>query len=104
MRGLRKKGKEIRPTTAFIVVLLFLVVMLVLMSYGHLFHRDLMVESDYSDPVMSYCSKKADSRGPHQNVIAYSLYGNFSDPKHFVRYTGAIKYILSNISQVYSGA
>ena len=55
------------------------------------------------DPVTSYCSGKADRRGPNQNVISYSLYGNFSDPRHYNRYAGAISYVLSNISQVYPG-
>ena len=64
---------------------------------------DLIVNSYHKKTYPSYCSKEADSRGPHQNVISYSLYGNFSDPKHFNRYTGAIKYILSNITQVYPG-
>jgi hypothetical protein len=98
MRGLRQKRKEI--LTTFILVLFFHLVMLNL-SNSNISHRDLMAESD---PVMySYCSKEADNRGPHQNVISYSLYGNFSDPQHYARYTGLIKHILFNISQVYSG-
>jgi hypothetical protein len=56
-----------------------------------------------ADPVTSYCNGKADRRGLNQNVISYSLYGNFSDPRHYNRYAGAINYILSNISQVYPG-
>ena len=55
------------------------------------------------DPVTSYCSRKADGRGLNQNVISYSLYGNFSDPRHHNRYAGPINYILTNISQVYPG-
>ena len=55
------------------------------------------------DSVVSYCSLQADQRGPHQNVISYSLYGNFSDPKHFKRYAEPIKFILANISQFYPG-
>ena len=55
------------------------------------------------DPLTSYCSGKADRRGLHQNVISYSLYGNFSDLRHYNRYAGAINYLLSNISQVYPG-
>jgi hypothetical protein len=35
----------------------------------------------------STCSAAADERGPHQNVIAYSMYGsNFSEPKFFDLY------------------
>ena len=52
----------------------------------------------------SFCSSEADRRGPHQNVIAISLYGNFSDPHHFTRYVDpSLKFILSNISQIYPG-
>ena len=94
IRCLRKRRQEI--TIAFTIISFFYVVS-VFYSNDNKYHRT------NSDPVMSYCSKEADNRGPHQNVISYSLYGNFSDPKHFVRYTGAIKYILSNITQVYPG-
>ena len=59
--------------------------------------------NESADPVTSYCSGKAHRRGLNQNVISYSLYGNFSDPRHYNRYAGAISYILSNISQVYPG-
>ena len=53
--------------------------------------------------MVSYCSMKSDLRDSHQNVISYSLYGNFSDPQHYLRYAEPIKYILSNISQFYPG-
>jgi len=43
----------------------------------------LIVNSYHKKTYPSYCNKQADSRGPHQNVISYSLNGNFSDPKHF---------------------
>ena len=63
------------------------------------------VESQFGigDKVVSMCSSKADERGFHQNVIAYSLYGNISDPKVFSRYVDPIKSILVNISQSYPG-
>ena len=64
-------------------------------------HPILSITND--DPVTSYCSRKADGRGLNQNVISYSLYGNFSDPRHHNRYAGPINYILTNISQVYPG-
>ena len=84
--------------TFVIILQLYLVVVL----YRKDKFENPIPNSDFA-PLISYCSEEADSRGPHQNVISYSLYGNFSDPKHFNRYTGAIKYILSNISQVYPG-
>ena len=52
---------------------------------------------------VSTCSCKADNRGLHQNVIAFSLYGDFSDPNIFNRYVDPIKATLANISQVYPG-
>lgn len=54
-------------------------------------------------PPAIYCSEEADRRGPYQSVIAYSLYGNFSNPDHFKRYAEPIKFILSNISQFFPG-
>ena len=51
----------------------------------------------------SVCSCEADHRGLHQNVIAYSLYGNFSDSKLFTRYVEPIQMIMANISQSYPG-
>ena len=62
-----------------------------------------VIPSPNKDPVQSYCSLEADRSGPHQNVIAYSLYGDFSNPNHYARYAEPIKFILSNISQVYPG-
>jgi len=59
--------------------------------------------TDAEQTFVSLCSCKADNRGLHQNVIAFSLYGNFSDPKHFDRYVDPIKATLANISQVYPG-
>jgi hypothetical protein len=52
----------------------------------------------------SFCSSEADDRGPHQHVVALSLYGNFSDPLHFSRYVDpSLKIILSNFTQNYPG-
>ena len=60
-------------------------------------------QTTQSNLMVSYCSMESDLRGSHQNVISYSLYGNFSDPQHYLRYAEPIKYILSNISQFYPG-
>ena len=60
-------------------------------------------EDEDEQNFVSYCSYKADRRGLNQNVIAYSLYGNFSNENHFTRYADPLKIILSNISQVYPG-
>ena len=51
----------------------------------------------------SYCSSSADRRGPHQKVIAYSLYGDFTDSTIFTRYVEPLKMILQNITKVYPG-
>ena len=60
-------------------------------------------EASIIDKFNSTCSSKADQRGFHQNVIAYSLYGNFSDPNLFNRYVDPIETILTNISKSYPG-
>ena len=52
---------------------------------------------------MSFCSLESDFRDLHQNIIAYSLYGNFSDPKIAMRYLDPIKMLLVNISRAYPG-
>ena len=54
-------------------------------------------------PFVSFCSREADRRGLRQNVIAYSLYGDFSNPKVFARYVDPLKLILANISQAFPG-
>ena len=51
----------------------------------------------------SLCSCESDNRGFNQNVIAFSLYGNFSDPRHYERYVNPMKSILETINQVYPG-
>ena len=50
---------------------------------------------------VSYCSSKADSRGAHQNVIAFSFYGDFSNSTFVIRYLEPLKMSLQNISQAY---
>ena len=50
----------------------------------------------------SYCSLEADN--PHQNVIAYSLYGDFSDAKILARYVDPfLRNTIANISSAYPG-
>ena len=52
---------------------------------------------------LSLCSCESDNRGFNQNVIAFSLYGNFSDPQHYEQYVNPMKSILETINQVYPG-
>ncbi len=52
---------------------------------------------------VSLCSSKADNHGLHQKVIAFSLYGNFSNEKIFYRYVNPIKSILNNITETFPG-
>ena len=52
----------------------------------------------------STCSLAADGRGPHQNVISYSMYGkNFSDPNFFDLYLKSFTEILASIPARYPG-
>jgi len=101
----------------FVAVLLLLFVLFVyIIDRSKLFynfkevpHQDLKVDDYYCQnnqaefEFVSLCSCEADRRGLHQNVIAYSLYGNFSDPRHFSRYVEPIKIVLAKISQSYPG-
>ena len=95
---LKQKRREI---TKVLLILLFFAVALIY-SNGNIYYH-LVINSD-ALIYPSFCSKEADSRGPHQNVLSYSLYGNFSNPQHYSRYTGLIKHILFNISNIYPGA
>ena len=97
IRCLGQKGKR-----TIVLILIFIVGTAII--YNERIVVDISIGySSGDDPLMSYCSGKADRRGLHQNVISYSLYGNFSDLRHYNRYAGAINYLLSNISQVYPG-
>ena len=91
-----------RGKRTIVLILIFIVGTAIIYNERILAHISIGYLSD-DDPVVSYCSGKADRRGLHQNVISYSLYGNFSDLRHYNRYAGAINYLLSNISQVYPG-
>ena len=51
----------------------------------------------------SFCSSISDLVGPKQDVIALSLFGNFSDPEISTRYLSPIPTLLKNMSQVYPG-
>ena len=50
------------------------------------------------------CDYKTDLiRGQHQNVIGYSLYGNWSDPEHYARYIAPMELVLQQNSHFYPG-
>jgi len=57
------------------------------------------------DPLLSLlCSCKADNRGLHQNVVAYSLYGPFdTNPYHFAKYYSSMQANVERIQNVYKG-
>lgn len=52
---------------------------------------------------VSTCGCRADFRGLHQDVVAFSLYGNFSDPQMFDRYVGPMSTIIGEILHSYPG-
>lgn len=52
---------------------------------------------------ISTCGCEADKRGPHQSVIAFSLFGDLSDPSLSARYVQPLKALAANISRVYPG-
>ena len=67
-------------------------------------HRSSQIcSADTKQQFASLCSCKADGRGLHQNVIAYSLYGNLSEPNIFRRYVDPIKSTLDTVKRVYPG-
>jgi hypothetical protein len=51
----------------------------------------------------STCSLASDKRGPHQRVIAYSLYGNFSLADVSNKYFEPLKNTISLIPRIYPG-
>lgn len=56
-----------------------------------------------SDATSSTCNKRADRRGPHQRVISYSIYGNFSDSQFFNRYLKTLSETVNQIPTIYPG-
>ena len=49
------------------------------------------------------CSPSADRRGDHQNVISYSIYGNFSQLSIVYRYLNPFKETVATIPNFYPG-
>ena len=109
----RLKQKQIPilySLTAFCILFLFLVLSeekgkrIRLLVDNNQSEKLATIDQEVEENFVSFCSLDADRRGPHQNVIAYSLYGNFSNLKHFARYIDpSMKLILANISQAYPG-
>jgi len=56
-----------------------------------------------SGAISSTCSKRGDRRGPHQRVISYSIYGNFSDSQFFNRYLKTLSQTVNQIPTIYPG-
>ena len=52
---------------------------------------------------VSTCGCQGDQRGLHQKVVAFSLYGNFSDPDIFSRYVDPMRIAIKGIQKEYSG-
>ncbi|XP_057376919.2 uncharacterized protein LOC130698156 [Daphnia carinata] len=50
---------------------------------------------------ISTCGCQTDERGPNQNVISFSLFGNLSEPSLSVRYVQPLKALTANISRIY---
>ena len=93
--------------TLYLVIAAGLVV-LVRMHYGHQQLIELIKGAvnfdDESSTFKSTCSAAADRRGPHQNVIGYSIYGkNFSEPKFYRKYLKPFTDTLKTIPVRYPG-
>lgn len=63
----------------------------------------LLLDHDYSYNYSTYCSSAADRRGPHQKVISYSLYGDFSKADAFDKYLSPLKRTINLIPSIYPG-
>ncbi|KAI9562940.1 hypothetical protein GHT06_010396 [Daphnia sinensis] len=57
----------------------------------------------HGSPFKSVCSRDADERGPHQKIIAYSLYGNLSAPKFASKYLRFFRETLNSVPLAYPG-
>lgn len=53
---------------------------------------------------LSTCSLTADRRGPHQKVIAYSIYGDFSQKEVVNRYLKPLRETIKTIPSIYPGS
>lgn len=56
-----------------------------------------------SDVFNSTCSRAADRRGPHQKVISYSIYGDFSQPDIVRKYLKPFRETIKTIPVIYPG-
>jgi hypothetical protein len=59
--------------------------------------------SQVNRTVRTTCSLSADRRGDKQNVISYSIYGNFSQSRVYNRYLKPFKETVVNIPHAYPG-
>ncbi len=69
-------------------------------------HREIMARDIHSEEenVFDTCSDHSRMRGPGQNVIAYSYYGSFSNPKHWQRlYFSGIWHNFMSMKSLYPG-
>lgn len=55
------------------------------------------------DREFDWCSKSSTARGPNQRVIAYTLYGDATDPKVFLRYFSWLRNISVTAQSYYPG-
>ena len=52
---------------------------------------------------VSTCGCRGDERGRHQKIVAYSLYGNFSDQETRERYVEPMAKVVDQVRSAYSG-
>ena len=90
------------------VIFISLAVIFIVICFCEIVRNDYSIftqdpESGVNNRFASMCSSKSDKRGLHQNVIAFSVYGNFSQPNQYARYVEPIKNTIENISRLYPG-
>ncbi len=97
-----------------VVVALSLTLTTMLINYDKLYprystkfnHRMSMTQQEdcFSEALaISTCSCRADRRGLRQRVMAFSLYGNLSDPEMRSRYVDPLMITINRVRQVYPG-
>lgn len=65
--------------------------------------RKSLLLANHTGHISSTCNEGADLRGPHQKVIAYSVYGNLTQPDVNRRYLKPLVKTAKTILRVYPG-
>ena len=76
-------------------------ILFVLFTFTAAFYRK--YENNTDQCCQSTCGSVADARGPNQNIVSFSLFGNLTDPALSTRYVLPLRALVANISRAYPG-